>query len=371
MKNAPLAADLFCGSGSVSTALTSAGFRVAFAVDNDASAKTTYTANHPSTRFFDQDIRQIDPVDTAEALHGSRLSVLAVCAPCQPFSAQNRKRDTADRRAPLVLEALRFAETLDPETIWVENVPGIVRSEAKQRLRAGLSELGYRFSDPLRLSATDFGVPQRRVRLIFLASKCDLVLERFEKLRKGFKGADAPTVKEAFHGLKILGPGEQCSKDPLHRARRHSPITLQRLRAIPKNGGSRSALPAKLQLACHRNLGAKSFPDVYGRMSWDSPAPTLTTGCTDVTRGRFAHPEQDRAISLREAARLQTFPDSFKFEGSNTQIARLIGNAVPYEMARQIFCWLFLAEWPTRLSLESQALPNDHLLNAEIILKKS
>lgn len=343
----PLAADLFCGSGSVSAALVSAGFRVAFAVDNDLSAKSTYAKNHPSTRFFDQDIRKINPTDTKEALGGNRLSVLAVCAPCQPFSSQNRKRDKADKRAPLILETLRFAKALDPETIWVENVPGIVRSEAKQRLRAGLAELGYRFSDPLRLSATDLGVPQRRVRSIFVASKCDVVLERFEKLRTDFVATKATTVKVAFRGLKALGPGEQCPKDPLHKARRHSPVTLQRLRAIPRNGGSRSALPPELQLKCHRNLGSKSFPDVYGRMSWKFPAPTLTTGCTDVTRGRFAHPEQDRAITLREAARLQTFPDTYKFSGSQTQIARLIGNAVPYEMARRIFHWLFLEEWPT------------------------
>jgi len=337
----PLAADLFCGSGSVSAALASAGFRIAFAVDNDASAKRTYTKNHPATCFFDFDIKKVNLERAKESLQGRPLTVLAVCAPCQPFSSQNRKRNSADQRAPLVLEALRFAKALDPESIWVENVPGIVRSEAKQQLRAGLSALGYRFSDPIRISATDLGVPQRRVRSIFVASKSNSVLERFEWFRTNTSGNASPTARMAFHGLKTLDAGEQCPKDPLHRARRHATITLQRLRAIPKDGGSRSALPDELQLACHRNLSAKSFPDVYGRMAWDMPAPTLTTGCTDVTKGRFAHPEQDRAITLREAARLQTFPDTYKFEGTPTQIARLIGNAVPYEMARQIFCRLF------------------------------
>lgn len=346
----PLAADLFCGSGSVSSALASAGFRVAFAIDNDPSAKKTYIANHPSTSFFDKDIREVNSVDVLSSLQGHKLSVLAVCAPCQPFSSQNRKRSDSDERAPLVLEALRFAKTLQPDTIWVENVPGIVRSEAKQQLRTGLTKLGYRFSEPIRVSATDLGVPQRRVRSIFVASKCDLVLARFEKLRTDFIGSPSPTVKMAFYGLKPLSAGEQCPKDQLHRARRHAPITIQRLHAIPKDGGSRSALPDELQLACHRKLGDKSFPDVYGRMAWNTPAPTLTTGCTDVTRGRFAHPEQDRAITLREAARLQTFPDSYKFEGTPTQIARLIGNAVPYEMARRIFHWIFLEEWPLETS---------------------
>jgi len=342
----PLAADLFCGSGSVSEALASAGFHVVFAVDNDTAAKATYTKNHPSTRFLDRDIREIDPRSVKDSLQGRSLSVLAVCAPCQPFSSQNRTRSKADQRAPLVLEALRFAKELDPETIWVENVPGIVRSEAKQKLREGLSKLGYRFNDPIRVSATDLGVPQRRARSIFVASKSDSVLERFEWFRKNYSAASQPTVKMAFRGLRPLGPGERCPDDPLHRARRHAPLTLQRLRAIPKDGGSRSALPDNLQLACHRNLVSKSFPDVYGRMAWDLPAPTLTTGCTDVTKGRFAHPEQDRAITLREAARLQTFPDSYEFEGTPTQIARLIGNAVPYEMAYRLFRWLFSGELP-------------------------
>lgn len=345
--NVPLAADLFCGSGSVSAALASAGFRVAFAVDNDLSAKKTYTKNHPSTLFFDQDIRSVNLESAKESLQACRLTVLAVCAPCQPFSSQNRKRSAADQRAPLVLEALRFARALDPESIWVENVPGIARSEVKQQLRVELSKLGYRFSDPIRISATDLGVPQRRIRSIFVASKSDSVLERFEWFRTSSSASPSPTARMAFHGLKALDPGEQSHNDPLHRARRHAAITLQRLRAIPKDGGSRSALPDELQLACHRNLSARSFPDVYGRMAWDLPAPTLTTGCTDVTKGRFAHPEQDRAITLREAARLQTFPDSYEFEGTPTQIARLIGNAVPYEMARQIFCRLFSGELST------------------------
>lgn len=343
---APLAADLFCGSGSVSQALAATGFELAFAVDNDASAKATYCLNHPDVKFFDQDIRKVRLAQAMDTLGGRPLSLLAVCAPCQPFSSQNRKRDNDDERAPLVLEALRFAEALKPETIWVENVPGIVRSEAKQALRQGLERLGYEFGEPLRISATQLGVPQRRVRSIFVASKSNLILERLEKLRSDFTGDTPPTVREAFKNLPAIGPSEKSADDDLHRSRRHAPITLERLRVIPKDGGSRSALPDNLQLACHRELESNSFPDVYGRMSWNAPAPTLTTGCTDVTRGRFAHPEHDRAITLREAARLQTFPDGYRFCGTSTEIAKLIGNAVPYEMARRIFDWLLSGRWP-------------------------
>lgn len=330
----------------MSQALRTAGFKLAFAVDNDGSAKATYALNHPDVEFFSQDIRKVDLAKAMETLAGRPLSVLAVCAPCQPFSSQNRKRSDDDERAPLVLEAVRFAEALKPETIWVENVPGIVRSGAKQALRQGLANLGYGFGEPLRLSATQLGVPQRRVRSIFVASKSNLILARLEKLRSDFTGDTPPTVREAFKDLPTIGPSEKSADDDLHRSRQHTPITIERLRAIPKDGGSRSALPDNLQLACHRELEANSFPDVYGRMSWNAPAPTLTTGCTDVTRGRFAHPELDRAITLREAARLQTFPDDYRFCGSATEIARLIGNAVPYEMARRIFDWLLAGKWP-------------------------
>ena len=353
----PLAADLFCGSGSVSQALSSAGFKLAFAVDNDGAAKATYVRNHPDVKFFNQDIRKVDLSRAMETLVGKPLSVLAVCAPCQPFSSQNRKRNDDDERAPLVLEAVRFAEALKPETIWVENVPGIVRSEAKHALRQELASLGYDFGEPLRLSATQLGVPQRRVRSIFVASKNNLTLQRLEKLRSDFIGDAPPSVREALKGLPGIGPGEKSADDDLHRSRRHAAITIERLRAIPKDGGSRSALPEHLQLACHRELDPNSFPDVYGRMSWDSPAPTLTTGCTDVTRGRFAHPLYDRAITLREAARLQTFPDSYQFSGSSTEIARLIGNAVPYEMARRIFDWLLAGKWPPEINtIKTEAL---------------
>jgi len=345
---APLAADLFCGSGSVSAALKAAGFSVTFGIDNDAAAVATYKVNHPQTSLFCEDIKQVSLENAATTLRGgARLSVLAVCAPCQPFSSQNRKRGAFDERASLVLEAVRFAQYFRPETIWVENVPGIARSSEKDQLRGALASLGYKFGQPLRIEASALGVPQRRVRSIFVATLSGDVLDRVEKFRTEFSGDLPSTVRQAFRGLQRLGPGEYAENDPLHFARRHAELTVARLRAIPIDGGSRSALPKELQLSCHASLGNNSFPDVYGRMAWDAPSPTLTTGCTDVTRGRFAHPEEDRAISLREAARLQSFPDSYSFVGRPTEIARLIGNAVPYEMARRMFRWLFFAEWPT------------------------
>lgn len=342
----PLAADLFCGSGSVSAALQNSGFEVAFAVDNDAAAVATYRANHYTTKLFDEDIANVSTDMAKETLGGRWLSVLAVCAPCQPFSSQNRKRGADDPRASLVLETLRFAKDLKPETIWIENVPGLATSHKKEALRNGLRALGYQFNAPLQLNANSLGVPQRRIRSIFVASRADTVLERIEKFRSDFSGMPVVSVRQAFRNLSKLEPGQRCAEDPLHIAAKHTKLTVQRLQAIPTNGGSRSSLPIELQLACHRKLDKNSFPDVYGRMSWDRPAPTLTTGCTDVTRGRFAHPEENRAITLREAARLQTFPDNYNFKGSNRDKARLIGNAVPYQMALKLFRWMFMNEWP-------------------------
>jgi DNA (cytosine-5)-methyltransferase 1 len=143
------------------------------------------------------------------------------------------------------------------------------------------------------------------------------------------------TVRQAIGDLPALQAGERSVSDPLHFARDHQPIVLERLRHIQQDGGSRADLPSHLQLRCHKDR-VSSFSDVYGRMKWDGVAPTLTTGCTDVTRGRFAHPQQDRAITLREAALLQTFPDNYRFHGNASEIARQIGNAVPVKMVEAI-----------------------------------
>ena len=142
------------------------------------------------------------------------------------------------------------------------------------------------------------------------------------------------TVAEALKGLRQLATGQADKSDLLHFSRNHNAIALQRLAHIPKNGGSRFSLPPHLELDCHK--GKKGYPDVYGRMRWADVAPTLTTGCTDVTRGRFAHPEEDRAITLREAARLQTFPDQYAFSGNASEIATQIGNAVPMKLIETI-----------------------------------
>lgn len=334
----PTAVDLFSGCGAVTEALKRRHFRVVAAIDNDPVACRTYRENHPSVRLYQKDIRRVSPHEIRAELLGNRnLDLLVVCAPCQPFSSQGRK-DSEDARARLIFTAVRFATVLKPNLILFENVPGLATArfaDILDGLRRRLQNAHYQIGDPEMADAADYGVPQRRQR-------CILIARRAGKPPRLPPPTTPPgkrtSVRSTIEGLPRLDPGERDADDPLHFSRRHHAITLRRLSYIPKDGGSRFSLPKSLVLECHKSYSG--HPDVYGRMSWDGVAPTLTTGCTDVTRGRFAHPEDDRAITLREAARLQTFDDSYRFEGNFGEIAIQIGNAVPVRLIEEIASFL-------------------------------
>lgn len=326
------AVDLFCGCGGVTEGLKAGGFQVVAAVDNDPIACKTYKMNHPSVHLYEQDIHDVDPKDILANLKGEKLDLLVVCAPCQPFSSQNRKKGR-DSRSNLIMQSVRFAEILNPTIIFFENVPGLATKRFRgilEELKDGLNRLGYNLGEPVQINAADYGVPQRRIRCVLIASKSKIptIPEPVTPAGKW------KTVRDAIAHLPPLQAGQKDPTDPLHFARSHSPIAIKRLQHIPKDGGSRFSLPPELELKCHKNK--KGYPDVYGRMKWDDVAPTLTTGCTDITRGRFAHPRDDRAITLREAALLQTFPVNYKFAGNSSQIAAQIGNAVPVKMVEAI-----------------------------------
>ena len=339
----PVAVDLFCGSGAVTAALRRGGYRVALAVDNDPVACRTFKLNHYRTRLIRDDIRRVDPRVHPKVRDLGPIDLLVVCAPCQPFSSQNRNRD-GDKRADLILEAVKFAAALKPRIVLFENVSGLAALGNRpllDRLRAGFEEEGYRLGEPRRIDAASVGVPQRRVRCVMVAAENDAALKRFEH---GELSVSAATVRQTISHLPALQNGER-GEDPLHFARSHQEIVLRRLRHIPADGGGREHLPPDLILECHRGRRT-SFSDVYGRMRWDDVAPTLTTGCTDVTKGRFAHPEQHRAISLREAALLQTFPETYRFYGNAAQVAQQIGNAVPVRMVEALLPLLDPASEP-------------------------
>jgi DNA (cytosine-5)-methyltransferase 1 len=325
------AIDLYSGSGAVTQGLKDAGFSVLAAVDFDKNACETYRVNHPDVTLMETDITTLEPAELAHnaGISGS-IDLLIVCAPCQPFSTQNKKRES-DPRARLILESTRFVKAFSPKMVFFENVPGLASSPLIEELRAALSEIEYELSAPMIHNAADFGVPQRRARCLMVASRKLDSITAFAKA-KSSTSKTRKTVRNAIGKLAALSSGESDPNDPLHFAAKHSQIAIERLKHIPHDGGSRHSLPSNLTLKCHTSQ--HKFSDVYGRLKWDDVAPTLTTGCTDVTKGRFAHPVSDRAITLREAALLQTFPKSYKFVGNKTQIARQIGNAVPVKMMK-------------------------------------
>ncbi|AFJ47173.1 putative site-specific DNA methylase [Shimwellia blattae DSM 4481 = NBRC 105725] len=327
----PIALDLFCGSGAVSFGLNKAGFNVVGAVDFDALACKTYSANHPSVRLLQQDIRKVTPEQFSDLIPNG-LDLLVVCAPCQPFSNQNRTKNAQDSRRNLVFESKKFINYFKPSVVFLENVPGLASTGIFLDYKNWLSKSGYVVMKPTKVNAATLGVPQRRMRMVLIATKKGL-----KDFSLNIETQSKITVSQAIGELPVPPIGVSSDlKDPLHFARRHSTLNIQRLEQIPKNGGGRESLPDYLQLNCHKKSKGSSFSDTYGRMRWDDVAPTLTTGCTDITKGRFAHPEQNRSITLREAARLQSFPDEYIFHGNSAQIATQIGNAVPPEMMHQI-----------------------------------
>jgi len=327
------AVDLFCGSGAVSLGLKTAGFRVLGAVDIDPTACETYRANHPEVDLFEGDIKKPSIPGRFLRLLNGPLDLLAVCAPCQPFSNRNGKRSSEDLRRNLVMESIPFVRTLQPKLVFFENVPGLGRQPIFNRLADELTQMGYHLSEPTKLDAAELGVPQRRQRMVLVGAQNEALLQQAMDIVYTSK----KTVRDAIGDLPTPSvKGELPATDSLHFSRTHTAITLERLTFIPKDGGSRDSLPERLQLTCHKGRNKNSFPDSYGRMKWDDVAPTLTTGCTDLTKGRYTHPEQDRAITLREAARLQSFPDRYVFRGNSSQIATQIGNAVPPRMMAEI-----------------------------------
>lgn len=335
-KPVPIAVDLFCGCGGVTEGLKQAGYSIVAAVDNNPVCCETYKLNHPDVCLFQEDIRKVNPKKIKKLLNSKILDLLVVCAPCQPFSNLNKNKKT-DERVNLILEAVRFANVLKPENIFFENVPGLTKNnDILEMLKSKLKQIGYHLSVPFQVDAADYGVPQRRIRCVLIASR--------ESAPSALPLPITPegnrfTVREAIEKLPPAPIGTN-SGDSLHISRKHNKITIERLRHISQDGGSRSELPQNLVLRCHKKLDesgeSTSYSDVYGRMKWDDVAPTLTTGCTDVTKGRYAHPCCDRAITLREAALLQTFPVSYEFCGNTGEIAMQIGNAVPVNLVKNL-----------------------------------
>ena len=332
------AIDLCCGAGGLTNGLRRAGWDVVAGIDVDDAVGPTYRRNNPTSRFVHADLRRITDQDVRALASGvpSRELLLAGCAPCQAFSKQ-RGRSGLQRRsdATLLWEFGRLVVALRPRAVLMENVPGIAAVpgfSAFRRFIRTLHDCGYDYVHRV-LNASDFGVPQHRRRRVLVAV---LDVPAFLPEPVSARGGDRhATVRSAIAGFPAIDAGEAHPDIPNHRAALLSPLNLQRIKATPADGGSRRNWDRQLVLHCHLPQD-RGFSDVYGRMWWDRVAPTLTSRCNSLSNGRFGHPEQDRAISLREAAALQTFSDDYAFSGSMNAIARWIGNAVPVTLAESL-----------------------------------
>lgn len=321
--NKPIAIDAFSGCGGLTTGLKQAGFNVIGAIEIDPKARDTYSMNHPKVPLLGTDIRELKSNDIFRQLKLKRgdLDLLAGCPPCQGFSSIRRRNKSApvfDERNNLIDEFSRLAEELFPKFIMMENVPGLKMYEKFDAFIQNLNNLGYQIKTSIK-NVADYGVPQRRLRLIMCASRIGDPVD-IEPLSKKI------TVRSAFSKLGKAGN----SGDSLHDYKnQHSDRILNLIASIPKDGGSRSSIPENLQLECHKKT--TGFNDVYGRMKWNDVSPTITSGCTNPSKGRFLHPEENRAITLREAALLQGFPKSYKFnlKHGKSAISLMIGNALP------------------------------------------
>ena len=319
--------DLFCGVGGLTCGLEKAGLDVVAGYDLDATCEYPYTYNNHSL-FINKNIEEVTGKEIRKLLRGYDVKILAGCAPCQPFSRhQKDKKDRSKHKDwKLLYQFARLVEEAKPHIVSMENVPELVNEKVFCDFVDTLKRLKYNVTYNI-VNSADYGVPQRRKRLLLLASKKKEIV--FIKPTH----EQVVTVREAIGNLPPIGAGEENLIDRLHITSRLSELNLQRIQhSIP--GGSWHDWPENLMLECHKKEKGQTYTSVYGRMCWEDVAPTITTQFTGYGTGRFGHPEQDRALTLREGAIIQTFPENYSFlpEGEAVvikDISRQIGNAVP------------------------------------------
>ena len=329
------AVDFFCGGGGMTKGLSNAGIHVLFGLDLNPACEKTYENNN-HIPYLNRDISQTTGAQLLEEfplLADNENLLLVGCAPCQPFSSQ-RHAEHEHVAINLLDEFGRIVEDLMPAHVLIENVPGIEQrgTGVFNRFLNRLTRLEYNYEYRI-LNAKEYGVPQNRRRLILIASR--LIAPIFPVITHGDGLLPYVTVYDAIHNFPEIEAGQIDNKVANHRAAGLSPLNMQRILATPHDGGGRVDWPPNLVLDCHAN-GHMGHTDVYGRMDWNSVSPTLTSKCYSLSNGRFGHPEQNRAISLREAAALQSFPNDYIFEGSMQEIGKQIGNAVPVVLAQRI-----------------------------------
>lgn len=325
--------DLFCGIGGLTHGFVKEGFNVVAGIDDDATCKYAYEKNNEAA-FIKKDIERVTADEIIKLYPEGHLKILVGCAPCQPFSRYTIRKDK-DEKWKLLRSFAKLIKEVQAEIVSMENVPELEGHQVYDEFKAALEKENY-FVSPYMVYCPDYGVPQTRKRLVLFASKFGAITI----VEPTHKPEDYRTVRDAIGHLEPIKAGQVSGKDPLHRARKLSDLNLKRIKSTP-SGGSWKDWDEDLVLDCHKAETGRTYPSVYGRMKWDEPAPTMTTHCGGLGNGRFGHPKQHRAISMREAALFQTFPKSYEFiepgvEIGNKTLSRHIGNAVPVQLGRII-----------------------------------
>ena len=331
------AIDLFCGIGGLTKGLSLSGISVTAGIDIDASCRFAYEKNN-NAKFINGDVTSINGEQIESLYPENVIRILVGCAPCQPFSKYTnryRKTGSTDNKWGLLYSFSRLIQEITPEIISMENVPELENKSVFDDFVSTLRKLKYHISWTI-VYCPDYGVPQSRKRLVLLAS----LLGEINLIAPLYNAENSPTVRKAIGHLPVLKNGEQDTNDPLHISCRLSKLNLKRIKqSVP--GGTWRDWDKELQLKCHKKKSGKTYPSVYGRMSWDEPSPTITTQFYGYGNGRFGHPEQDRALSLREGAILQSFPLDYIFfdndhPSSRRELGIHIGNSVPVELGKAI-----------------------------------
>jgi DNA (cytosine-5)-methyltransferase 1 len=321
--------DLFCGVGGLTHGFVKEGFNVVAGIDNDSTCEFAYVKNN-GARFVPLPVEEITADEIASLYPENHAKVLVGCAPCTPFSKYTNPKSKNDKWR-LLHSFANLVRSVRPDIVSMENVPELTKHEIYQEFLVTLKEEGYEVS-PKVVYCPDYGIPQRRQRLVLLASR----LGKIRLISKTHSPEQYKTVEKVIGKLEPLEAGQVSQDDPLHLACRLSELNLRRIEHTPQ-GGSWKDWPEELILDCHKAATGKSYGSIYGRMRWNDLAPTMTTQCYGLGNGRFGHPEQHRAISLREAALFQTFPKDYDFidpaaKFSIHNIGRHIGNAVPVRL---------------------------------------
>lgn len=332
------AVDLFCGSGGLTRGLLDSGINVVAGIDYNEDCRYAYSKNNEGADFVHKSITDVSASELHEYFSNNAVRLLCGCAPCQTFSTMNQ-RDEAKRRRDerwtLLLEFGRLIEKIKPELVTMENVPGLKSKDVFQKFVNMLESEGYHV-DFRVIDCAEYGMPQRRQRLVLLAS----LLGEISVPSKEEWNAEPACVRDAIGDMPAIQAGESYRDDTLHASAKLSKKNMQRMRAS-KPGGTWCDWGEDLVLSCHKKKKGRGYKAVYGRMEWDKPSPTITTQFYNYGSGRFGHPEQNRAISLREGALLQGFPKEYEFENPEHPIGRrslgmLIGNAVPVGLGKMV-----------------------------------